>query len=146
MTQLQRLFFRHWPQLKELSLSNCATLERRDVLARALADLSDSELRHLAVDQLRLVSRADGWLERRPFLEEVVVSHYERRKSQRAAINAMPLYPSEAVLWDEAQVGSVDGWMLAGGWGRRGVAGWVGGQRVVCLLVTLPSLTAPASP
>jgi hypothetical protein len=123
VTQLQRLFFRHWPQLKELSLSNCATLERRDVLARALSDLSDPELRHLAVDQLRLVSNEDGWLESRAFLEEVVVSHYERRKSQRAAINAMPLYPSEAVLWDEAQVGR-RGWMdVGGGWGRLGVEG-----------------------
>ena len=29
--QLQRLMYKHWPQLKELALSNCGTVEKREV-------------------------------------------------------------------------------------------------------------------
>ncbi|KIY91735.1 Intron-binding protein aquarius [Monoraphidium neglectum] len=109
VTQLQRLFFRHWPQLKDLALSNCAAVDKRDALRRELGALADDELARLVCRQLRLASESDPWAARREFLEEVVVSAYERRRGQRAAINAMPLYPSEAVLWDEAQCGLL-GW------------------------------------
>ncbi len=34
--QLQRLLFKHWPELKDLALSNCGTVERRETLRRAL--------------------------------------------------------------------------------------------------------------
>ena len=34
-------------------------------------------------------------------LLEVLVSHHERRLSQLEAINALPLYPTEEILWDE---------------------------------------------
>jgi hypothetical protein len=40
----------------------------------------------------------------RDFLLDVVVSAYQRRASQRAAINAMPLYPTEGLLWDTTQI------------------------------------------
>jgi intron-binding protein aquarius len=105
VTQLQRLLFRHWPQLRDIALSNCASAARRGALARGLEELSDQELSRLALAQLRLARPDDAWAARRDFLTELVVSAYERRTAQRAAINAMPLYPSEAVLWDEAQVG-----------------------------------------
>lgn len=38
------------------------------------------------------------------FLLDVVVTAYQRRASQRAAINAMPLYPTEGLLWDTTQI------------------------------------------
>ncbi|KAI8476245.1 MAG: hypothetical protein J3K34DRAFT_511964 [Monoraphidium minutum] len=103
VTQLQRLFFRHWPELRDLALSNCAATDGRDALRRGLGELDDAALARLVCGQLRLAREDDAWAGRRDFLEEVVVAAYERRRSQRAAINAMPLYPSEAVLWDEAQ-------------------------------------------
>jgi intron-binding protein aquarius len=34
----------------------------------------------------------------------VVLQRYEARRSQREAINEMPLYPTESVLWDESQI------------------------------------------
>lgn len=43
-------------------------------------------------------------LQDRDFLLDVVVSAYQRRASQRAAINAMPLYPTEGLLWDTTQI------------------------------------------
>ena len=33
--QLQRLMFKHWPQLKELALSNCGSVEKREVRAES---------------------------------------------------------------------------------------------------------------
>lgn len=38
---------------------------------------------------------------------EVMVSTYERRRFQTEVINELPLYPTEAVLWDENQVPDV---------------------------------------
>lgn len=35
---------------------------------------------------------------------DVVSSAYARRASQRAAVNALPIYPTESLLWDDAQV------------------------------------------
>ena len=34
-------------------------------------------------------------------LLELLVSHHERRPSQLEAINTLPLYPTEEILWDE---------------------------------------------
>ncbi len=41
------------------------------------------------------------------FLVEMAVCRYERQKSQTEIVNAMPLYPTEAVLWDDNQVPKV---------------------------------------
>ena len=32
---------------------------------------------------------------------------YERRRTQTEVVNEMPLYPTEAILWDDGQVPSV---------------------------------------
>ena len=55
----------------------------------------------------RLVADDDPWAQNPEFLMEVVVSKYERRRSQTETVNAMPLYPTEAILWDENQVPKV---------------------------------------
>ena len=55
----------------------------------------------------RLVSEDDPWASRIDFLMEVMVSTYERRRFQTEVINELPLYPTEAVLWDENQVPDV---------------------------------------
>ncbi|GAX76342.1 hypothetical protein CEUSTIGMA_g3788.t1 [Chlamydomonas eustigma] len=106
--QLQRLAFKHWPQLKELALSNCGSVEKRDTLKRYLSALSEDELRFLTTRQLRLVSEQDPWAQQKEFLQEVMLSTYERRRFQREVINEMPLYPTEGVLWDDNQIPSVN--------------------------------------
>ena len=53
LTQLQRLFFKYHPSLRELALSNCGTLQRRSVLEPALTGLGFAELQKLVVKQLR---------------------------------------------------------------------------------------------
>ena len=37
--QLQRLMYKHWPKLKELALSNCGTVEKREVVGSMGAKL-----------------------------------------------------------------------------------------------------------
>ncbi|KAK9820367.1 hypothetical protein WJX72_009525 [[Myrmecia] bisecta] len=105
--QLQRLFFKHWPQLRELALANCGTVERREVLREHLSKLSQEELTRLVTEQLRLVAADDPWAQRTDFLLEVMLSSYQRRRFQTDVINEMPLYPTESILWDENQVPSV---------------------------------------
>lgn len=39
---------------------------------------------------------------------EVMVSFFEKRQSQKEAINAMPLYPNEQIMWDESLVPSIN--------------------------------------
>ena len=126
---LQRLFFKHVPKLRELSLANCGALEKRDVLARELKALTPEELAALVTRQLRLLAPDDPWAGDPAFLTEVVIAAYERRKPLAETVNAMPLYPTEAVLCDAAQVPSVHytgerGWWWAGGRGRDA---WGGG-------------------
>jgi intron-binding protein aquarius len=54
-----------------------------------------------------VVDTDDPWAADRAFVTEVLLRTYERRKFQTEVINEMPLYPTEAVLWDENQVPSV---------------------------------------
>ena len=107
LQQLQRLAFKHIPALRELALSNCGSIEKRQALTRHLQALPAADLAKLATLQLRLVSPDDPWALDPRFFMEVVVSAFEKRRSQRQAIAEMPLYPNEEVLWDENMVPSI---------------------------------------
>jgi len=58
--------------------------------------------------QLKLISEEDPWSERVDFLIEVMVSFFEKQQSQKEAINALPLYPNEQIMWDESLVPSIN--------------------------------------
>jgi len=107
LQRLQRLAFKHVPELRELALSHCSAIEKRPVLMRHLQALSADKLAHLAVHQLRLASPGDPCVADPRFLLELVVDAYEWRRSQRQSIAEMPLYPNEEVLWDENVVPSL---------------------------------------
>ncbi|BDA47113.1 probable NFX1-type zinc finger-containing protein 1 at C-terminar half [Coccomyxa sp. Obi] len=111
VTQFQRLLFKHHladhPELRGLVLGTCSTVQKRSVLQPALLALPHERLRHLVTRQLRLVAEDDPMAADPEFLAEVVVSRYERQKSQTEVVNAMPLYPTEAILWDDNQVPQV---------------------------------------
>lgn len=55
LTQFQRLLFKHHPQLRELALANCGTLQKRSVLQPALEGLPHEQLSRLVTRQLRWV-------------------------------------------------------------------------------------------
>ncbi|RZC64580.1 hypothetical protein C5167_008270 [Papaver somniferum] len=104
----QLLTFEKVPKLNELALSDVGSMHRRSDLSKELSVLSPEELKDLVCDKLKLVSEKDSWTERVDFLLEVMVSFLEKRQSQKEAINALPLYPNEQIMWDESLVPSVN--------------------------------------
>ncbi|KAK6115388.1 hypothetical protein DH2020_007657 [Rehmannia glutinosa] len=104
----QLFAFKKVPKLRELALANIGAINRRADLAKKLSILSPQELRDLVCTKLKLVSKDDPWSERVDFLIEVVVSFFEKQQSQKEAINALPLYPNEQIMWDESLVPSIN--------------------------------------
>ncbi|KAK6115384.1 hypothetical protein DH2020_007653 [Rehmannia glutinosa] len=104
----QLFAFKKIPKLRELALANIGAINRRADLAKKLSILSPQELRDLVCTKLKLVSKDDPWSERVDFLIEVVVSFFEKQQSQKEAINALPLYPNEQIMWDESLVPSIN--------------------------------------
>lgn len=102
--------FKHFPQLKELALSNLERLSSREALSTAVAHLSDAELRRLC-ESLKLVGplpEGEMEIESREFLLEIFLFENRKRQSQINAINEMSLYPDEKVLWDEDLVPDIN--------------------------------------
>ncbi|KAG5249967.1 intron-binding protein [Salix suchowensis] len=104
----QLLAFKKIPKLRELALSNVGAIHKRADLSKQLSVLSPEELKDLVCCKLKLVSAEDPWSERVDFLIEVMVSFFERQQSQKEAINALPLYPNEQIMWDESVVPSIN--------------------------------------
>ncbi|KAJ0637624.1 putative intron-binding protein aquarius [Helianthus annuus] len=104
----QLLSFKKIPKLKELALANIGSIHKRADLSKKLSVLSPDELRDLVCNKLKLISKSDPWTERVDFLIEVMVSFFEKQQSQKEAINALPLYPNEQIMWDESLVPSIN--------------------------------------
>ncbi|XP_076946776.1 uncharacterized protein LOC143618445 [Bidens hawaiensis] len=104
----QLLSFKKIPKLKELALANIGAIHKRADLSKKLSVLSPDELRDLVCNKLKLVSKNDPWTKRVDFLIEVMVSFFEKQQSQKEAINALPLYPNEQIMWDESLVPSIN--------------------------------------
>ncbi|KAL3537649.1 hypothetical protein ACH5RR_001015 [Cinchona calisaya] len=104
----QLLAFKKIPKLQELALANIGAIDKRADLAKKLTILSPEELRDLVCVKLKLLSKDDPWSERVDFLIEVMVSFFEKQQSQKEAINALPLYPNEQIMWDESLVPSIN--------------------------------------
>ena len=82
----------------------------------------------------RLVREDDPWAAGEDFLREVLLTSFERRRFQTEVINAMPLYPTEAVLWDENQVPSTH------------YTGGRGGQCCMCPVPDVPAVIRASAP
>uniref|UniRef100_A0A2P2K8F3 Intron-binding protein aquarius n=1 Tax=Rhizophora mucronata TaxID=61149 RepID=A0A2P2K8F3_RHIMU len=104
----QLLAFKKIPKLRELALSNIGAIHKRVDLSKKLSVLNSDELSNLVCHKLKLVSEEDPWSSRVDFLTEVMVSFFERQQSQKEAINALPLYPNEQIMWDESLVPSIN--------------------------------------
>ncbi|KAF3788553.1 Intron-binding protein aquarius [Nymphaea thermarum] len=104
----QLLAFKKIPKLRDLALANIGSLHKRADLLKKLSMLSNEELKDLICNKLKLITNDDPWVERIDFLMEVMVSFFEKRQSQKEAINALPLYPNEQIMWDESLVPSIN--------------------------------------
>ncbi|KAB1227544.1 Intron-binding protein aquarius [Morella rubra] len=104
----QLLAFKKIPKLREVALANIGAIHKRADLSKKLSVLSPEELKDLVCCKLKLISEEDPWSERVDFLIEVMVSFFEKQQSQKEAINALPLYPNEQIMWDESLVPSIN--------------------------------------
>lgn len=104
----QLFAYKKMPKLRELAMANIGAIDKRADLSKKLSVLSAEELRDLVCTKLKLVSKDDPWSERVDFLVEVMVSFFQRQQSQKEAINALPLYPNENIMWDESLVPSIN--------------------------------------
>nr|XP_058954982.1 RNA helicase aquarius-like [Pocillopora verrucosa] len=102
MASLQRAVFKYFPELHDFAMSNIASIDTREALLQHFGSLSNKTLHEVAAYLKLLPSPDDVGVEsNREFLLEMLVSRHERRLSQIDAINEMPLYPTEQILWDE---------------------------------------------
>lgn len=108
LQSFQLLAFKKIDKLRELALTNIGSIHTRANLSKKLSVLSPEELRDLVCCKLKLVSKDDPWSERVDFLIEIMVSYFEKQQSQKEAINALPLYPNEQIMWDESVVPSIN--------------------------------------
>ena len=120
---LQRVAFKHFgAELRELCLSSVGQLGSRAALLAHLEQLSDSQLvalaAHVKLSLGRLAdggngngeegstasSKASGSVGKRRMALEVLVRSLAKPASRIEQVNALSLYPSEALLWDDERV------------------------------------------
>ncbi|XP_076053378.1 RNA helicase aquarius [Oratosquilla oratoria] len=96
---LQKIAFQKFPQLRQLTFSNIASIDTEQSLKKHLSQLDDEDL-HTLIKLLHLVAEGDTSCDR-GFLMSLIVWKYQKRPSQMEAINRMPLYPTETIIWDD---------------------------------------------
>jgi len=99
LSRLQLIAFKHFmPKLKPIALTNIASIETKGALLKHLKPLTLPELTKLC-SMLGFCHEEKEYT--RETLIETLVLALEKRTSQIAALNEMPLYPNESILWDE---------------------------------------------
>lgn len=86
-------------------MANVTSVDTREALEKHFGALDASSLKEIAC-YLNLVpddlkSPFEWHRMDEEFLRELLISRHERRVSQLDALNEMPLYPTEAIIWDE---------------------------------------------
>ena len=102
LAHLQRVAFKHFPELKDLALANHGTIESRTALNAALHPLSGERLRELCGRLSAYGSSAES----DAVLKEALIQYHEKRTSQLEVLQQMPLYPTEDVMFNEDVVPS----------------------------------------
>ena len=103
VNQMQRVAFTSHTKLRDFALSNVGAVDTRESLTQHFSKLTPTEL-HEFCAKLCIMDPLEEGIETpytSAFLTEVLVAHAERRLSQIDAINDMPLYPTDQILWDE---------------------------------------------
>ncbi|XP_054156654.1 RNA helicase aquarius-like [Oppia nitens] len=104
--RLQIQVFQHFPALRQVFLANVSAIDSRSTLAKHFQSLTDSDLLKLA----ELLGFGDEDVLRESYdknlIKELIYKKHERKTSRLQSLNEMPLYPSEAIIWDENLVSS----------------------------------------
>ena len=98
---LQLITFKHFENMKEFSFLSVASVDQSKKLKHYFDQMSLGELTNLC-NLLHLLSKSPDHLHKdKNFLIDLMIAKYERRPSQLEAINRMPLYPTETIIWDD---------------------------------------------
>ncbi|KAJ8928422.1 hypothetical protein NQ314_019011 [Rhamnusium bicolor] len=115
----QKAAFAKFPDLRNFALANVASVDTRKSLEKTLWSFKKKlnficnktivfqEKLILIATYLNLVPPPETEMEYKwcrldeTFLRELLISRHERRASQLEALNEMPLYPTEDIIWDE---------------------------------------------
>jgi len=104
ITALQKAAFVKYPELRQFVMANVASVNTRQALHKHFQSLSTTVLQEIAA-YLKLLpppGQAPSTDENdKEFLLELLISRHEKRSSQLEALNEMPLYPTEDIIWNE---------------------------------------------
>eukprot|EP00741_Cyanophora_paradoxa_P007305 tig00001098_g7066.t1 len=101
LSTLQNIAYKYFlGDLKELAMTSIGRFEQREALLRHLGLLTDEKLFELCW-RLKLLPQAEKPTESRELMLELLVLTHEKRRLQLEQMNAIPLYPTEEVLFDE---------------------------------------------
>ncbi|KAI5868158.1 P-loop containing nucleoside triphosphate hydrolase protein [Durotheca rogersii] len=104
LAKLQRVSLQHFKdKLTVLALSNYGSIDQRNELENLLETLTDEEIRRLAtLLELRVEYPESAKVSiDRPFLMEVLLSTYEKRKTFQEIARDMSIVPTEDSLFDQ---------------------------------------------
>ncbi|KAF9904476.1 hypothetical protein BX616_001281 [Lobosporangium transversale] len=107
LSKLQRIAFLHFKdELIDLAMTNLRAIEDRASLSTHFEKLTQEQLVQLCqLLDIRTVSVTDSSKEHsRHMLMELLLLQFEKRHSQIERINALPLYPDENALFEDAAV------------------------------------------
>lgn len=101
--KLQKVAFKHFPDLQRFAIANVASVDTRAALTKYFKSLSPVELHKILayIHQLPPVEKEEDCIADADYLLELLISRHEKRKSQQERVNEMPLYPTEKIIWDE---------------------------------------------
>eukprot|EP01125_Pyxidicula_operculata_P011263 TRINITY_DN3682_c1_g2_i2.p1 TRINITY_DN3682_c1_g2~~TRINITY_DN3682_c1_g2_i2.p1 ORF type:complete len:1261 (+),score=324.14 TRINITY_DN3682_c1_g2_i2:363-3785(+) len=106
LKKLQQFGYKSFEQeLKRFALTNIGAVNSRSALKNHLNVLSRDQLLSLN-QQLGLLPKEVKDDLDKEYLLEVIISAHEKRQSQIEMLNRDPLYPNEALLWDNEKVPS----------------------------------------
>ncbi|XP_065833502.1 RNA helicase aquarius-like [Oscarella lobularis] len=109
ITSLQRAAFVHFKELETFALSTVASVDPRPALRKHFGALPARTLHKIAA-HLNLLPEPEPMSDEdeydKEFILEMLVSRHEKRLSQIEALNEMPIYPTDEILWDENVVPS----------------------------------------
>ncbi|XP_063707017.1 RNA helicase aquarius [Culicoides brevitarsis] len=102
---LQMAVFTKYPDLRLFALSNVASVDTHESLEKHFGMLDQKSLKEIAC-YLNLIPEElekpfDWHRHDEEFLRALLISRHERRTSQLEALNEMPLYPTEQIIWNE---------------------------------------------
>eukprot|EP00494_Astrolonche_serrata_P023337 UN23595 len=98
----QRVAYKYFKEnLQDVALANIKSLDSRETLFKHLEVLTDEELKFFMTKIRILDENNNAFKINRELMLEIVCEAHLSRPSRREEVNALPMYPTEKILWDK---------------------------------------------